>query len=80
MKSEVEANNQLIRVGDVLYYMDGSNCDKWVVNSLFDGGFIAFNTEYESEDVFFFGELQYGWIISDNTKNKHRLEDRFIYQ
>lgn len=79
MKSEVEVNQKLITVGDVLYYMDGSNCDKWIVKSLFEGGFIAFNTELEGEDVFFFNQLQYGWIISDNSKEKHRIEDRFIY-
>lgn len=79
MKSEVEVNQKLITVNDVLYYMDGANCDKWTVTALFTGGFEAIHNELEMTNVFLFNELQSGWVISDNTKNKHRLEDRFIY-
>ena len=76
--SEVEKNQKLVRVNDVLYYTDSSNCQKWVVVDLFEGGFVAIDDE-ANEDVFFFNELQEGWSFSKKTKEKNFLNCRFRY-
>lgn len=77
MKSEVEINSGLICVGDLLHFDDGSGFQKWTVTELFDGGFEA-EDDYEKAS-FYFNQLQYGWSISERTKEKHRIEDRFSY-
>jgi len=75
--SEVERNKDLICINDKLYYVDDSNCQKWIVTELFEGGFTA-KDDYEERD-FFFCELQLGWTIGNKTKEIHKLYDRFIY-
>lgn len=78
MKSEVELNKELIEIGDVLYYTDASNTEKWTVESVFENGFEAVDSD-GYQDFFFFYELQLGWEISEKTKERHRIEDRYIY-
>lgn len=79
MNSEVQRNQKLILEGDVLFYTDNSNSQKWVVQSLFKGGFVAFSIDVEQDDVFFFNELQLGWEISEATKKKNTGERHFRY-
>ena len=74
MKSEVELNSKLIRVGDELLATGG---DWYKVTELFEGGFSA-KCEWE-ENGFFFNELQIGWVISEKTKESHRINDKFKY-
>lgn len=78
LMSEVEINKGLICEGDILYYVDSANCQRWEVIELFDGGFAA-KDDYEEKD-FFFSELQKGWEISERTKEKHIQYDRFQYK
>ena len=75
LMSEVEINQKLIRVGDRLF---SQGEDIYEVTELFDGGFTA-KCDWEEND-FFFSELQKGWSILDSTKEKHRVQDRFVYQ
>ena len=75
MKSEVELNKELIRVGDELLATGG---DWYIVTELFEGGFSA-KCEWEEND-FFFNELQLGWELSERTKENHRIYDRFEYE
>ena len=74
MKSEVELNKELIRVGDELLATGG---DWYTVTELFEGGFSA-KCEWEEND-FFFNELQLGWELSERTKENHRIYERFEY-
>lgn len=71
MISEVERNQKLVRVDDVLFYVDGANCQRWSVIELFEGGFVA-KDGYE-EKTLFFSELELGWEFSEKTK-KHNAE------
>lgn len=79
MKSEVETNSTLIRKGDILYYIDDSNSDTFIVLSSDERGFKAID---EDENISYhgFSELQLGWYISDRTKNMHVSFDRFEYK
>lgn len=77
MISEVQKNKDLIRIGDSLIYTDSSNCQKWVVTDLFEGGFEA-KDDFETRD-FMFEELQPGWTISEKTKQAHILFDKTVY-
>ena len=76
--SEVEKNQKLVRVNDVLFYIDAINCQKWIVTELFDGGFEAKDSN-GNEDFFFFKELQPGWTFSKKTKDQNFLNYRFRY-
>lgn len=76
--SEVEKNKNLLLVGDVLYYVDGSNCEKWKVTKVFNSGFFATDDE-GSEDTFEFKSLQRGWCFSEKTKEKNTLNLRYNY-
>lgn len=78
MISEVEKNQKLARVNDVLFYVDSSNCQKWIITELFEGGFIAEDGD-NNESLFFFNELQLGWSFSDKTKKQNFLNYRFRY-
>ena len=71
MISEVERNQKLVRVNDVLIYIDNANCDRFIVTELFKGGFVAKN-EIEEENVYFFSELQLGWEFTEKTKKQNR--------
>ena len=77
LMSEVELNQNLIMVGDKLYYYDSMNFETWYVTELFDGGFEAKDNE-ETKD-FYFDELQHGWGISEKTKEYHKIYNRFKY-
>ena len=66
--SEVEKNQTLVRVNDVLWYIDGANFQQWIVTDVFDGGFEA-KDDYETR-IYFFNELQLGWRFSDKTKQQ----------
>lgn len=78
MKSEVERNQKLVKVGDNLIYTDCSNSQRWVVTELFKGGFVAYNQE-AGEDIFHFNSLQLGWEFTEKTKEKNFLNYRFRY-
>jgi hypothetical protein len=71
MISEVERNQKLVRVNDILTYIDSENYEKIIVTQLFKGGFVA-KDETEQEDVYFFSELQLGWKFSEKTKKQNR--------
>lgn len=75
--SEVEKNQKLVRVNDVLFYVDNANSQRWNVVELFEGGFVA-KDDYE-EKVFFFCELQHGWTFSEKTKEQNSLNHRIRY-
>jgi hypothetical protein len=77
MKSEVQLNQNNIKVNDILIYSDASNFEKWLVTETFKGGFEAKN-DFETKD-FMFSELQYGWSISDKTKANNNLYFRTNY-
>ncbi|MFA5300393.1 MAG: hypothetical protein WC389_19585 [Lutibacter sp.] len=77
MKSEVELNQKILRVNDVLFYIDNYNTEKWVITELFKGGFEA-ESEYETKS-FLYNELQSGWCISENTKKDNELNFRLKY-
>lgn len=76
--SEVEKNQKLVMVNDVLLYIDESNCQKWTVTELFEGGFEAKDSE-GNEDFFFFNQLQLGWYFTETTKEQNFLNHRFRY-
>lgn len=78
MKSQVELNQNSIKVSDVLIYTDNSNSERWEVTELFEGGFEAKN-EFETKD-FMFNELQIGWKISANTMEYNKQNYRTIYE
>lgn len=71
MKSEVELNQNNLRVNDKLIYCDDSNSESWVITELFEGGFEAKN-DCETKD-FMFDELQLGWSVSQKTKDKNYI-------
>lgn len=71
MKSEVELNQNNLRVNDKLIYTDNSNSESWIITELFEGGFEAKN-DYETRH-FMFDELQLGWTISQKTKDKNYI-------
>ena len=86
MISEVERNQKLMKVGDNIIYCDMANLQTWVVTELIEGGFIAYNREFDESsdfedghDVFYFSELQLGWDFSEKTKQKNFLDYRFKY-
>lgn len=68
--SEVEKNQKLIRIQDVLIYVDNDNCEKFIVTDLFKGGFMACDSE-GNEDLYFFNELQLGWYFTEKTKKQN---------
>lgn len=68
MKSEVELNQENLRVNDKLIYCDSSNVESWIITELFEGGFQA-KDDYETKE-FLFSELQIGWTISEKAKEK----------
>ena len=72
MISEVEKNQALVRIDDVLIYIDNANCEKFTVTDLFKGGFMASDSE-GNEDLYFFNELELGWEFTEKTK-KHNTE------
>lgn len=78
MKSEVERNQKLIRVGDKLFYTDDSNSESWVITELFKGGFEAKNVLGDI-DIFFFNYLQLGWEISESSKKENTGLHHFRY-
>jgi hypothetical protein len=78
MISEVEKNQKLVRVNDVLFYVDSCNSQKWVVTELVENGFIASDSE-NNEELFLFSDLQIGWVFSSITKNQNSLNYRFKY-
>ena len=78
MISEVERNQKLVRVNDVLTYIDSENYEKIIVTQLFKGGFVA-KDETEQEDVYFFSMLQLGWEFSEKTKKQNRELLRLEY-
>ena len=75
LMSEVEINQNLICVGDKLFSEGG---DTYRVTELFEGGFVA-KCDWE-ENCFFFSDLQKGWSISESTKQKHIIYDRYEYK
>lgn len=77
MKSEVQLNQNNLRVEDKLIYSDESNCESWVITELFTGGFEAKN-DYETKD-FMFDQLQLGWSISEKTKTHNEIYFRTKY-
>jgi len=77
MKSQVEKNQAKLKVGDVIFYTDNSNCEKWEVTELFEGGFEA-KGEFETK-CFLFNELQVGWSISANTMEYNKQNFRTTY-
>lgn len=79
MKSEVELNKELIKIADVLYYIDSENNETFIVLSVDENGFKAIDSD-ENIDTFIFSELQLGWHISDRTKILHQVVDKFIYK
>ena len=68
LRSEVENNQNSVRVGMTLLYIDMANLQRWEVLELFDGGFAA-KDDYETTD-FYFNELQYGWKFRESDKVK----------
>lgn len=79
MISEVERNQKLVRVNDVLIYIDNANCERFIVTELFKGGFVAEN-ELREENVYFFSELELGWTFTEKTKkhNREMLHLRYV--
>jgi hypothetical protein len=78
MKSQVEKNQAKIKIGDIIFYTDNSNCEKWEVIELFEGGFEA-KGEFETKG-FLFSELQIGWSISANTMEYNKQNYRTTYE
>jgi hypothetical protein len=78
MKSQLEKNQTNLKVTDIIFYADDSNCEKWEVTELFEGGFEA-KGEFETKD-FMFSELQIGWSISSNTMENNKQNYRTIYE
>ena len=78
MISEVEKNQKLVQVNDNLLYVDNSNCQRWIVTELIEGGFVAENKDL-GEDLFYFSELQLGWSFTEKTKEENFLNYRFRY-
>ena len=76
--SEVEKNQKLMLVGDSITYIDNCNFQRWNVTELFDGGFIAIDSD-GYEDIFYFNSLQLGWTFSEKTKRENSLNYRFKY-
>jgi hypothetical protein len=74
LMSEVEANQNLIRLGDKLL---SQGCEVYIVTWLWEGGFSAVCEGLEEN--FFYSDLQKGWDISDSTKQRHMIKDRFNY-
>ena len=74
--SELELNPHLLVAGDVVYYSDAANFQRWEVTELFDGGFEA-KDGYETKD-FYFNGLQIGWQLSARTKHR-AVECRATY-
>ena len=77
MKSQLEKNQTNLKVTDIVFYTDDSNCEKWEVTELFEGGFEA-KGEFETK-YFMFNELQIGWSISSNTMEHNKQNYRTIY-
>jgi len=77
MQSEVERNKQLIEPGNVLYYTDQSNCQRWVVIEVIKDN-LGINESFWAQDeanykyLFDFNELQLGWSISEITKKSNQ--------
>lgn len=79
MKSEVEVNKELIKVSDVLYYIDAHNNETHIVIDVDSNWFKTIDSD-ENIETFIFSELQNGWHISDRTKILHQVVDKFIYK
>lgn len=67
--SELEINQKLLIVGDVIIYLDNTNFERFTVTDLFDGGFVAVDSE-GTENVYFFSELQLGWGFNERKKTE----------
>jgi len=78
-KSEVEKNQTLICVWDILIYSDVQNFEKYKVVELTDTWFIAEDNQKNRQE-YNFDSLQYGWTISEKTKEYHKLNNKFIYK
>lgn len=79
MKSEVENNKELIKTGDILYYIDCENAETFIVMSVDETGFKAIEQD-STISYHVFNELQIGWHISERTKTMHTMIDKFIYK
>lgn len=78
MISEVEKNQDQVSTGDVLFYSDASNAQKWTVMEVFDGGFQA--TDGEEIKDFYFSALQSGWSFSEKTVERKRIDNRMKFR
>lgn len=56
----VVGNENKVKVGVKLYYIDSTNFQKWFVTSIDEYGFEAIDSDGH-EDYFVFNELQFGW-------------------
>jgi hypothetical protein len=68
--SEVEANKNLLSIGDVIVYSDSENFQKWTITNLLEDC-MEIQDEHET-DYKFFDELQKGWEIL-KAKNKSQM-------
>ncbi len=75
LKSEIEINQDLVNVGDIIFYTDMSNCMKYEVTENFGDGVEVkalnddCNVEKGQFEDLFFNELQKGWEFSNETRN-----------
>jgi len=85
LESEVARNRNNVQVGDVLYYIDCSNCARYRVTEVFDGGFEAIGESGSTNlgigvaEDFYFSQLQKGWCFAESTKQDNRLYHNVVY-
>lgn len=65
-KSTINFNT--LKTGDVLFYVDDANSQKWIVTDVYKDGFEA-TDNYETK-MFYFSELQNGWSTSKKSTKK----------
>ena len=72
---EIEKYKSIVKVGDVIHYVDASNCMTYEVTENFGEGIevkaLSDNCSVEKGkfEALYFDELQRGWCFSENSKN-----------
>jgi len=61
LKSKVELNKELVKVGMELLYSDNANYMTYTIIDVDSESFECINNETNQEEVYFFNELQIGW-------------------
>lgn len=61
LRSNIEINKNLLKVGTEIYYCDCENYMSYTVTEVNEKGFECLENETKDLEYFFFSELQHGW-------------------